>query len=118
MPTKASEQLGGHLRPCGLQVEFLRGVLPTQNSLCLWEGVSLGCLVNGPPCKIADFTRIMTRSVDIEPQFEKGLNDGISGGWQSKTTADVGPRGMSYKMPLKAGQCGYWSWVPIKKTVW
>jgi hypothetical protein len=73
---------------------------------------------NGPPCKIADFTKTMTRSVVIKPQFEKGLNDGISGGWQSKTTADVGPRGMSYKMPLKAGQCGYWSWVPIKKTVW
>ncbi|KAJ6190269.1 hypothetical protein N7519_000290 [Penicillium mononematosum] len=72
---------------------------------------------NGPPCIIADFTKTMTRSVDIKPQFEKGLNDGISGGWQSKTTADVGAQGMSYEMPLKDGQCGYWSWIPTKKTV-
>ncbi|CAG7998852.1 unnamed protein product [Penicillium nalgiovense] len=72
---------------------------------------------NGPPCKIADFTKTMTWSVDIKPEFEKGLNDGIIGGWQSKITDDVGPQGMSYEMPLKAEQCGYWTWIPTKKTV-
>ena len=92
---------------CQLRTRFVYG---TEFPLGVW--------CNGPPCKIADFTRTMTWFVDIKPQFEKGLNDGISGGWQSKITGDVGPQDMSYEVPLKAGQCGYWSWVPIKKTVW
>jgi hypothetical protein len=78
----------------------------------------LGVWCNGPPCEIADFTKNMTWSVDIKSQFEKGLDDGISGGWQSEFTAEVGPWGMAHKKPLNAGQCGYWSWVPIKRTVW
>ncbi|KAJ5528837.1 hypothetical protein N7527_002230 [Penicillium freii] len=77
----------------------------------------LGAWCNGPPCKIGQFTKHMTWSVDMKPQFGKGLNDGISGGWQSKLTAEVGPRGMSYERPLNAGQCGYWTWVSIKRTV-
>jgi hypothetical protein len=73
---------------------------------------------HGPPCKIADSPKRMTWSVDIKPEFEKGLDYGISGGWQSKITADVGPQGMSHEKPLEAGQCGYWTWVSIKRTVW
>lgn len=60
----------------------------------------------------------MTWSVDMKLHFEKGLNDGISGGWQSKITADVGPHGMSHEKLLNAGQCGYWSWVSTERTVW
>ncbi|KAJ5159063.1 uncharacterized protein N7500_008714 [Penicillium coprophilum] len=63
----------------------------------------LGIWCDGPPCKIENFTKTMTWSVDMSPQFEKGLDDGISGGWQSKITSDVGPRGMSHEVPLNEG---------------
>lgn len=92
---------------CQLSTRFLYG-----------REFPLGVWCDGPPCEIAEFTKTLTWSIDMNPNFEKGLNDGISGGWQSKLTSDVGPRKMALEKPLKDGQCGYWSWVSIERTVW
>lgn len=73
------------------------------------------------PCDISNFARKMTWSfndIDYWLSFEEAMNAGISGGWQSTITANVGPQGLSLSSPSDEGQCGYWSWVPIKRTVW
>lgn len=80
----------------------------------------LGAWCEGP-CEISNLAKEMTWSfddIDMWSTFEKAMNAGVSGGWQSTITANVGPEGLSIASPLDEGQCGYWSWVPIKRTVW
>jgi hypothetical protein len=94
--------------------------LSTVNSFYLWTEFPLGPWCEGP-CNISNFARKMTwpfNDINYWRSFEEAMNAGISGGWQFTITANVGPQGLSLSSPSDEGQCGYWSWVPIKRTVW
>lgn len=95
---------------CQVRTYFVHGKeLPFEDTYC-----------RGPcTCSVTNPTKTISWSVNVDSQFEKGLNDGITGGWQSSIIEDVGPGpGMSFSIELDDGQCGYFSFVPIVKTVW
>lgn len=69
-------------------------------------------------CSISESHSVsVTSSVSsgAKVQWGKALKAGVSGGWSWGTSTGWG---RTYDIDMKAGECGYFTFIPIHKAVW